>query len=134
MLRAWLASVGLDADPRELIAMMQADDFSHAELARRARRAHERSLREAVDEIAAAAAAGEGYAEAAKSLFERLRPGDPLRAGDDDPRQRDGEADHPRRRARAGGAGRRRRRLDARRHPHDRAHPRARRRPAGRSR
>ena len=30
--------------------------------------------------------AASGYAEAARSLFERLRPGDPLRAGDDDPR------------------------------------------------
>ncbi len=77
VLRAWLASVGLDADPRELIAIMQADDFSHAELARRARRAHERSLREAVAEVATAAAAGEGYAEAAKSLFGACVPAIP---------------------------------------------------------
>ena len=77
VLRAWLTSVGLDADPRELIAIMQADDFSHSELARRARRAHERAMRAAVAEVAAAAEAGEGYAEAAKSLFEACVPAIP---------------------------------------------------------
>jgi glycosyltransferase involved in cell wall biosynthesis/predicted metal-dependent phosphoesterase TrpH len=77
VLQAWLASVGLDSDPRELIAMMQAEDFSHSELARRARRAHERALREAVGEVTAAAEAGEGYAEAAKSLFDACVPAIP---------------------------------------------------------
>ena len=33
---------------RELIALMQEDDFSHADLARRARRIHERRMRRAV--------------------------------------------------------------------------------------
>ena len=35
---AWLDAVGLDEDP---IALMQADTFSHSDLARRARRVHE---------------------------------------------------------------------------------------------
>jgi glycosyltransferase involved in cell wall biosynthesis len=77
VLRAWLASVGLEADPRQLIAMMQVDDFSHAELARRARRAHERKLREATLAVERAAAAGEGYAAAAGSLFEACVPAIP---------------------------------------------------------
>ena len=42
---AWLDSVGLEEDP---IALMQSDAFSHGDLARRARRVHERRLREAV--------------------------------------------------------------------------------------
>ena len=51
VLRAWLASVELSVSPAELIDVMQADDFSHAELARRARRAHERLMRGAVEAI-----------------------------------------------------------------------------------
>ena len=39
---AWLDAVGLDEDP---IALMQADGFSHSDLARRARRKHEKRLR-----------------------------------------------------------------------------------------
>ena len=39
---AWLDAVGLEEDP---IAFMQADGFSHADLARRARRKHEKRLR-----------------------------------------------------------------------------------------
>ena len=50
LLRAWLAAVGLDGfDEKQLIAMMQSDDFSHAALLRRACRAHERGLRSAVE-------------------------------------------------------------------------------------
>ncbi len=40
----WLDAVGLQGDP---IALLQSDAFSHGDLARRARRAHERKLREA---------------------------------------------------------------------------------------
>ena len=57
LLDAWLAAMGLDMTAPELLAYMQSDDFSHADLFRRARRIHERRLREAVDrtlEIAAA--------------------------------------------------------------------------------
>ena len=59
LLSAWLAAVGLeDLDGGELIAYMQDDGFSHSDLYRRACRAHERRLREAVD-LALGAAHGE---------------------------------------------------------------------------
>ena len=57
LLRAWLTAVGLDLPDAELIAYMQADDFSHADLERRARRCHERRLAVAVGKLTAAAAA-----------------------------------------------------------------------------
>jgi glycosyltransferase involved in cell wall biosynthesis len=71
LLRAWLGSVGLGGgDERELIAYMQEDGFSHADLYRRACRAHERKLRAAVD-VAVAAATGQAeVAAAAEGLFE----------------------------------------------------------------
>ena len=50
LLEAWLAGVGIDARGRDLLEMLQADGFSHADLYRRARRRHERRLRVAVDE------------------------------------------------------------------------------------
>ena len=53
LLRAWLDSVGLDAGPGELLAALQAEDFSHADLFRRARREHERKLASAVAQIVA---------------------------------------------------------------------------------
>jgi glycosyltransferase involved in cell wall biosynthesis/predicted metal-dependent phosphoesterase TrpH len=49
LLDAFVASVGVEPG-RALIEHMQADDFSHAELARRARRVHERRLRLVVGE------------------------------------------------------------------------------------
>ncbi len=50
LLRAWLAAVELDhLDTRGLISHMQAEDFSHADLYRRACRLHERKLRAAVE-------------------------------------------------------------------------------------
>lgn len=59
LLGAWLGAVGLqDLDTAGLIAHMQADDFSHSDLYRRACRAHERKLREAV-ELALRAATGD---------------------------------------------------------------------------
>jgi glycosyltransferase involved in cell wall biosynthesis/predicted metal-dependent phosphoesterase TrpH len=90
LLRAWLSAVGLDdldiltstssgADPeghgqtREhaLIAYMQAGDFSHADLYRRACRLHERKLRAAVDDAALGAATGQiDVLGAAEGLFE----------------------------------------------------------------
>ena len=53
---------------------MQAEGFSHSELYRRARRAHERRLREAVDRLAAAAAARDGYAAAGRAVFDACVP------------------------------------------------------------
>jgi glycosyltransferase involved in cell wall biosynthesis/predicted metal-dependent phosphoesterase TrpH len=65
LLRAWLSAVELDhLDERGLIALMQADDFSHSGLYRRACRLHERKLRAAV-ELAVRAAGGEGEVPAA---------------------------------------------------------------------
>ena len=48
LLTAFTDAVGLEPG-RALIAHMQADDFSHAELERKARRVHERRLREVVE-------------------------------------------------------------------------------------
>jgi glycosyltransferase involved in cell wall biosynthesis/predicted metal-dependent phosphoesterase TrpH len=71
LLRAWLAAVELDhLDERGLIELMQADDFSHSSLFRRACRLHERKLRAAVD-VAVRAATGEAEVlAAAEGLFE----------------------------------------------------------------
>src|SRR5262245_11608742 len=60
LLAAWLDALELQADEDELLALMQADGFSHSALFRRARRMHERKLREAVNELLGAAAAGAG--------------------------------------------------------------------------
>jgi glycosyltransferase involved in cell wall biosynthesis/predicted metal-dependent phosphoesterase TrpH len=60
LLRAWLESVGLDGlSEGDLVAYMQQDSFSHADLYRRARRAHERRLRGAIEAAFAAAGRGE---------------------------------------------------------------------------
>jgi len=71
LLRAWLSAVELDhLDERGLIELMQAEDFSHSGLFRRACRLHERKLRAAVD-VAVRAATGEAEVlTAAKGLFE----------------------------------------------------------------
>jgi glycosyltransferase involved in cell wall biosynthesis/predicted metal-dependent phosphoesterase TrpH len=53
LLRAWLDAVGLDDAPSELLARLQEEDFSHADLCRRARREHERRLAAAVAQIVA---------------------------------------------------------------------------------
>ena len=73
LLRGWLASVGLGhLSGGELLALMQADDFAHADLFRRARRAHERKLAEAVRTILAEAAKADGadLGAAAFGLFD----------------------------------------------------------------
>jgi glycosyltransferase involved in cell wall biosynthesis len=60
LLRAWLESVGLDGlSETDLVAYMQDERFTHADLYRRARRAHERRLRGAVQRAFAAAGRGE---------------------------------------------------------------------------
>jgi glycosyltransferase involved in cell wall biosynthesis/predicted metal-dependent phosphoesterase TrpH len=76
LLEAWLASVGLDLRGSELIAHLQADDFSHADLYRRARRIHDRRLRAAVESGASAAAAG-NLGGAVNDLFAALLPAVP---------------------------------------------------------
>ncbi len=76
LLEAWLAGMGLDLRGRELIAYLQSDGFSHADLYRRARRIHDRRLRAAVDRGTAIAGAGD-VAGAIDGLFEALVPAVP---------------------------------------------------------
>jgi glycosyltransferase involved in cell wall biosynthesis/predicted metal-dependent phosphoesterase TrpH len=88
LLQAWLASVGLDlgeADApdadRRLLALLQDDDFSHADLFRRARRAHEGQLRAAIDRILAMADRKDlDVAPAAAGLFQACIPAIPYAA------------------------------------------------------
>ncbi len=77
LLRAWLRSVGLDAlSEADLVAYMQDDRFAHADLHRRAIRAHERSLRDAVATVIDAAGRGE-FAEIGAALFTAAIPAIP---------------------------------------------------------
>jgi glycosyltransferase involved in cell wall biosynthesis/predicted metal-dependent phosphoesterase TrpH len=76
LLEAWLGGMGLDLRGSELIAHLQSDDFSHADLYRRARRIHDRRLRSAIDEGTAAFAAGD-YPTAINGLFAALVPAVP---------------------------------------------------------
>ena len=76
LLDAWLAGIGLDLRGRELIAHLQDDEFSHAELYRRARRIHDRRLRKAVRAGSDAVASGDPGA-AVSSLFDALVPAVP---------------------------------------------------------
>ena len=68
--------MGLDLRGRELIAYLQSDGFSHADLYRRARRIHDRRLRAAVENGTAAVASGD-LAGAVNGLFEALVPAVP---------------------------------------------------------
>lgn len=70
LLRAWMASVELDLTEHELLAHLQHESFSHADLFRRARRCHERKLAGAVERIASAQPAAADVATAATQLFD----------------------------------------------------------------
>jgi len=71
MMAAWLSAVELDLGDGGLLALLQADDFSHAALFRRARRCHERKLARAVDAVLAATSGGGGdLLGAATGLFD----------------------------------------------------------------
>jgi len=71
LLRAWLSAVELDdLDEQGLIAYMQDGRFNHADLYRRACRAHERKLRLAVEQAVAAAQGQAEVSSAAAGLFE----------------------------------------------------------------
>jgi glycosyltransferase involved in cell wall biosynthesis/predicted metal-dependent phosphoesterase TrpH len=76
LLEAWLGGMGLDLRGGELIAYLQSDGFSHADLYRRARRIHDRRLRTAIDDGSAAASRGDLPA-AVGGLFEALVPAVP---------------------------------------------------------
>lgn len=77
LLEAWLAALELDLRGPQLIAFLQHDDFSHAALFRRARRAHERGLRRAAQSAVAALGGGGDAAGAAAGLFDALVPAIP---------------------------------------------------------
>ncbi|HEV3319146.1 MAG TPA: glycosyltransferase [Solirubrobacteraceae bacterium] len=71
LLRAWLAAVELDhLDTPGLIAYMQDESFSHADLYRRACRLHERKLRSAVELVLRAARGEAEVGAAAEGVFE----------------------------------------------------------------
>ena len=76
LLEAWLVGAGLEPRGAELIAHLQADGFSHADLYRRARRIHDRRLRTAISGGTEALARGD-YASAANGLFDALLPAFP---------------------------------------------------------
>ncbi len=76
LLEAWLGSIELDLRGRDLLDYLQADDFSHADLYRRARRIHERRLRGAVKAGTAAAARGD-FGAALGDLFDAVLPAVP---------------------------------------------------------
>jgi glycosyltransferase involved in cell wall biosynthesis/predicted metal-dependent phosphoesterase TrpH len=77
LLRAWLVSVGLhELSGADLVAHMQDDRFTHADLHRRAMRAHERGLREAVARAVDAVGRGE-IGEIGAALFTACIPAIP---------------------------------------------------------
>jgi glycosyltransferase involved in cell wall biosynthesis/predicted metal-dependent phosphoesterase TrpH len=76
LLEAWLTGMGIDLRGRELIAYLQSDGFSHADLYRRARRIHDRRLRAAVAGGTEAVAAGD-LGAAVNGLFEAIVPAAP---------------------------------------------------------
>ncbi len=76
LLEAWLDGMGIEPRGRELIAYLQSDGFAHADLYRRARRTHDRRLREAISGGGEAVAAGD-FGSAVTGLFEALVPAVP---------------------------------------------------------
>ena len=83
LLRAWLAGVELDlSSERELLAVFQDESFSHADLARRARRIHERKLAATVETVVGMTAPGTelNLPVAAFSLFDACVPAIPYAA------------------------------------------------------
>lgn len=76
LLEAWLVGMGIEPRGGELIAYLQSDGFSHADLYRRARRIHDRRLRAAIETGVPAVASGD-LGSAAGGLFEALVPAVP---------------------------------------------------------
>jgi glycosyltransferase involved in cell wall biosynthesis len=74
LLRAWLDALGFEPDAEALIARMQAEDFSHSDLARRARRVHERRLAAAVDRALHSAGDVDRIGAVGLELFEACLP------------------------------------------------------------
>jgi glycosyltransferase involved in cell wall biosynthesis/predicted metal-dependent phosphoesterase TrpH len=70
LLRAWLSAVELDhLDERGLIDYLQQEGFSHSALYRKACRAHERKLRQAVDQALEAIVGQDSIESAAFGVF-----------------------------------------------------------------
>lgn len=84
LLSAWLAAIELDLPDGDLVAYLQSDRVSHADLFRRARRAHERKLRAAVERVLAEAAraAGAGAGTQGAAAGEQAVPSGPERHAD----------------------------------------------------
>ncbi|HET9163916.1 MAG TPA: glycosyltransferase [Solirubrobacterales bacterium] len=76
LLDGWLDSIGIEERGRKLLDFLQAEDFSHADLYRRARRVHDRRLRAAIETASEAIGRGE-IAAAAHDLFGALLPAVP---------------------------------------------------------
>lgn len=76
LLDSWLGSIGIELRGRELIDHLQAEEFSHADLYRRARRIHDRRLRGAISAGTEAVAQGDVQA-AVGGVFEALLPAIP---------------------------------------------------------
>lgn len=76
LLWGWLAAMELEPDCDQLLTMMQAADFSHSDLERRARHTHERKLTAAVQTLLATALTGE-LENVGASLFAACLPAVP---------------------------------------------------------
>ncbi len=73
LLDAWLDSVGIEQRGRKLLDRLQAEDFSHRDLYRRAHRVHDRRLRSTVELASRAVGAGDLPATF-NGLFQALIP------------------------------------------------------------
>ncbi len=76
LLDSWLGSIGVELRGRELIDYLQEEEFSHADLYRRARRIHDRRLRSAISAGTGAVAQGD-VQTAVGGIFEALLPAIP---------------------------------------------------------
>jgi glycosyltransferase involved in cell wall biosynthesis/predicted metal-dependent phosphoesterase TrpH len=76
LLDSWLRSIDVEVRGRELIRYLQSDDFSHADLYRRARRIHDRRLRTAIEDGTMAVEVGDVHT-AVSAIFSALLPAIP---------------------------------------------------------
>jgi glycosyltransferase involved in cell wall biosynthesis/predicted metal-dependent phosphoesterase TrpH len=70
LLRAWLDAICFEGSERDLLDWLRSSDFSHRDLYRRARRAHERKLVRALEQVQGVAAEGRDYGRAGRYLFD----------------------------------------------------------------
>ena len=122
--RGWMRLTSASSE-RDLLALLQSDGFSHADLDRRARRVHERRLEPAVARAHRRRPAQ--IAAAAQDVFTACFAAIPYAPAAAFLGAREGASCDPRPRAGPRRARRRRHRRHARRDAHDRRDPRARR-------